>query len=131
MIIDKENLNIVLFQPEIPQNTGNIARTCVLTNSKLHLIKPLGFDLSYVRSVYPAVFEMASLLWNVVMLTASWHFLFLSGYSSSSARTAFHTHCCCSWKSKIKWVMRHPAIWYCVLSRNLQSLTLHTSLIRC
>ena len=39
------NLNIVLFQPEIPQNTGNIARTCVLTNSKLHLIKPLGFTL--------------------------------------------------------------------------------------
>lgn len=45
MILDKENLNIVLFQPEIPQNTGNIARTCVLTNSKLHLIKPLGFSL--------------------------------------------------------------------------------------
>ncbi|SHI04904.1 tRNA (cytidine/uridine-2'-O-)-methyltransferase [Clostridium collagenovorans DSM 3089] len=40
-----ENLNIVLFQPEIPQNTGNIGRTCVLTNSKLHLIKPLGFSL--------------------------------------------------------------------------------------
>lgn len=40
------NLNIVLYQPEIPQNTGNIARTCVLTNSKLHLIKPLGFDIS-------------------------------------------------------------------------------------
>lgn len=39
------NLNIVLFQPEIPQNTGNIGRTCVLTNSKLHLIKPLGFSL--------------------------------------------------------------------------------------
>ncbi|SFB27910.1 tRNA (uridine(34)/cytosine(34)/5-carboxymethylaminomethyluridine(34)-2'-O)-methyltransferase TrmL [Clostridium frigidicarnis] len=39
------NLNIVLFQPEIPQNTGNIARTCVLTKSKLHLIKPLGFSL--------------------------------------------------------------------------------------
>lgn len=39
------NFNIVLFQPEIPQNTGNIARTCVLTNSKLHLIKPLGFSL--------------------------------------------------------------------------------------
>ena len=39
------NLNIVLYQPEIPQNTGNIARTCVLTDSKLHLIKPLGFDL--------------------------------------------------------------------------------------
>lgn len=39
------NINIVLFEPEIPQNTGNIARTCVLTNSKLHLIKPLGFSL--------------------------------------------------------------------------------------
>jgi len=40
------NLNIVLFQPEIPQNTGNIGRTCVLTDCKLHLIKPLGFSLS-------------------------------------------------------------------------------------
>lgn len=39
------NLNIVLFEPEIPQNTGNIGRTCVLTNCKLHLIKPLGFSL--------------------------------------------------------------------------------------
>ena len=39
------NLNIVLYQPEIPQNTGNIARTCVLTNSTLHLIKPLGFSI--------------------------------------------------------------------------------------
>ncbi len=37
------NLNIVLYQPEIPYNTGNIGRTCVLTNSRLHLIKPLGF----------------------------------------------------------------------------------------
>jgi tRNA (cytidine/uridine-2'-O-)-methyltransferase len=39
------NINIVLFEPEIPQNTGNIARTCVLTDCKLHLIKPLGFSL--------------------------------------------------------------------------------------
>lgn len=39
------SLNVVLFEPEIPQNTGNIARTCVLTGSKLHLIKPLGFSL--------------------------------------------------------------------------------------
>lgn len=45
MILGKENLNIVLFEPEIPQNTGNIGRTCVLTNCKLHLIKPLGFSL--------------------------------------------------------------------------------------
>lgn len=40
------NLNIVLYQPEIPQNTGNIGRTCVLTNSRLHLIRPLGFSVS-------------------------------------------------------------------------------------
>ena len=38
-------LNIVLFEPEIPQNTGNIGRTCVATNTKLHLIEPLGFQL--------------------------------------------------------------------------------------
>ena len=37
--------NIVLVNPEIPQNTGNIMRTCVATNTKLHLIKPLGFIL--------------------------------------------------------------------------------------
>lgn len=36
-------INIVLFEPEIPQNTGNIMRTCVATNAHLHLIKPLGF----------------------------------------------------------------------------------------
>jgi tRNA (cytidine/uridine-2'-O-)-methyltransferase len=38
-------INIVLYEPEIPQNTGNIMRTCVATNTKLHLIKPLGFSL--------------------------------------------------------------------------------------
>ena len=37
--------NIVLYQPEIPQNTGNIMRTCVATDTKLHLIKPLGFQI--------------------------------------------------------------------------------------
>lgn len=39
-------LNIVLYEPEIPQNTGNIARTCAVTGIRLHLIKPLGFDIS-------------------------------------------------------------------------------------
>ena len=38
-------LNIVLFQPEIPQNTGNIARTCTVTGSRLILVRPLGFSL--------------------------------------------------------------------------------------
>jgi tRNA (cytidine/uridine-2'-O-)-methyltransferase len=40
------SLNIVLFEPEIPQNTGNIARTCAATGSNLHLIKPLGFSMA-------------------------------------------------------------------------------------
>lgn len=39
-------MNIVLFQPEIPANTGNIGRTCVATGTKLHLIEPLGFRLN-------------------------------------------------------------------------------------
>lgn len=38
-------MNIVLYAPEIPQNTGNIARTCAATGAKLHLIEPLGFSL--------------------------------------------------------------------------------------
>lgn len=39
-------LNIVLVEPEIPMNTGNIARTCAATCSRLHLVRPLGFDIS-------------------------------------------------------------------------------------
>ncbi len=45
------NLNVVLVEPEIPQNTGNIARTCAAIGAKLHLVKPLGFEISdkYVK----------------------------------------------------------------------------------
>ena len=39
-------INIVLYEPEIPQNTGNIMRTCVATNTHLHLIEPLGFKIN-------------------------------------------------------------------------------------
>ena len=39
-------MNIVLFEPEMPMNTGNIGRTCVATNTRLHLIEPLGFKLN-------------------------------------------------------------------------------------
>jgi len=39
-------MNIILHEPEIPANTGNIGRTCVATGTSLHLIKPLGFDIS-------------------------------------------------------------------------------------
>ncbi len=56
-------LNIVLVEPEIPQNTGNIARTCAATRSRLHLIKPLGFDISE-RSVKRAGLDY----WHMVDL---------------------------------------------------------------
>ena len=39
-------MNIVLFEPEIPQNTGNIGRTCVATGTRLHLIGPMGFQIT-------------------------------------------------------------------------------------
>lgn len=39
-------INIVMVEPEIPQNTGNIARTCAATGAKLHLVKPLGFEIN-------------------------------------------------------------------------------------
>lgn len=39
------SINIVLHEPEIPQNTGNIARTCAATGAKLHIIKPMGFEI--------------------------------------------------------------------------------------
>lgn len=40
------NLNIVLIEPQIPQNTGNIARTCAVTGAKLHLVRPFGFEIT-------------------------------------------------------------------------------------
>ena len=44
--MDGFKVNIVLLEPEIPQNTGNIVRTCAATGSALHLVRPLGFDTS-------------------------------------------------------------------------------------
>ena len=41
-----KKLNIVLYSPEIPQNTGNISRTCSVTGAALHIIKPIGFEIS-------------------------------------------------------------------------------------
>ena len=57
-------LNLVQVEPEIPQNTGNIARTCAATRSRLHLIKPLGFDISD-RAVKRAGLDY----WHMVDLT--------------------------------------------------------------
>ena len=57
--------NIVLYQPEIPQNTGNIMRTCVATNSKLHLIKPLGFEIDDAHLKRSGVNYIDKLEWEV------------------------------------------------------------------
>ena len=43
---NRQMINIVLVEPEIPSNTGNVARTCAATGARLHLVKPLGFDIS-------------------------------------------------------------------------------------
>jgi len=57
--------NIVLYQPEIPQNTGNIMRTCVATNTKLHLIKPLGFEVDDAHLKRSGVNYIDKLEWEV------------------------------------------------------------------
>ena len=83
-------LNIVLFEPEIPQNTGNIMRTCVAIGATLHLIEPFGFELSektlkrsaldYVKDLtyhrYANYDDFAS--------KNSGHFYFLSRYGKQS-----------------------------------------------
>lgn len=43
------NLNLVLVEPEIPQNTGNVARTCAATGAALHLVRPLGFEIDNAK----------------------------------------------------------------------------------
>ena len=58
-------INIVLFEPEIPGNTGNIMRTCVATNSKLHLIEPLGFSLDEKYLKRSSVNYMENLTYEV------------------------------------------------------------------
>ena len=60
-------MHIVLVEPEIPQNTGNIARTCALTGTALHLVKPLGFSLAdrYLKRAGLYYWDQVQvLLWN-------------------------------------------------------------------
>ena len=61
-------LNIVLVEPEIPQNCGNIARTCAATGCRLHLIRPLGFDISE-KAVKRAGLDY----WNLVDVGDGWY----------------------------------------------------------
>lgn len=64
-------LNIVLIEPEIPQNTGNIARTCAASGAKLHLVEPMGFKIDDKK------LKRAGLDY--------WHFLDINYYSSIEA----------------------------------------------
>ena len=69
-------LNIVLVEPEIPQNCGNIARTCAATGSRLHLVEPLGFDISE-KAVRRAGLDY-------------WHLVEVSAYPGLDALFAAH-----------------------------------------
>ena len=70
-------LHIVLVEPEIPQNCGNIARTCAATGSQLHLVRPLGFDISD-RAVKRAGLDY-------------WHLVNVQDYDGLEALFARHT----------------------------------------
>ena len=77
-------INVVLFQPEIPQNTGNIARTCVVTDSHLHIIKPMGFSidekhvkragLDYWQYLHLSLYESIEELWEKYPGSTFWYF---------------------------------------------------------
>ena len=69
MVEEKPVLNIVLFEPQIPQNTGNIARTCACTGARLHLVKPFGFQIDDKK------LKRAGLDY--------WHFLDITYYEST------------------------------------------------
>lgn len=83
-------LHIVLFQPEIPQNTGNIMRTCAAIGAKLHLIEPLGFSLSkkhLERSVVdylPFVEYAVYADWETFSADRIGSFVFVTRYGSRS-----------------------------------------------
>lgn len=81
-------INIVLYEPEIPQNTGNIMRTCAGTDTRLHLIKPLGFSLSesaikrsgvnYIENCHYYVYEN----WDDFVSKNSGEFFFYTRYGN-------------------------------------------------
>jgi tRNA (cytidine/uridine-2'-O-)-methyltransferase len=70
--VSNTRLNIVLFQPEIPQNTGNIGRTCVALGAKLWLVRPFGFQLDETRLRRAGLDYWEHLEWEAV---DDWHHL--------------------------------------------------------
>lgn len=83
-------INIVLYEPEIPQNTGNIMRTCAGTGAKLHLIEPLGFSLNekaikrsgvnYIEHCDYTIYED----WNDFLAKNDGEFYFLTRYGNKT-----------------------------------------------
>ncbi|MFV0424144.1 MAG: tRNA (uridine(34)/cytosine(34)/5-carboxymethylaminomethyluridine(34)-2'-O)-methyltransferase TrmL [Bacilli bacterium] len=79
-------INVVLYNPEIPQNTGNIIRTCAGTNAKLHLIKPLGFSLdekNVKRSAVNHIEDVEMIIyedWNEFLTKNKGIFYFITRY---------------------------------------------------
>ena len=88
-------INVVLFEPEIPQNTGNIMRTCAGTDTFLHLIKPLGFKLdeksikrcgvNYIEHCNYKVYDnfdkfLQFLWWADIVISARLHLYLISEY---------------------------------------------------
>jgi len=90
-------LNIVLVEPEIPMNTGNIARSCAATKSRLHLIKPLGFDISE-RAVKRAGLDY-------------WHLVEVFTYDSFAEFTSKNPGARC-WFLSTKAAKPHTAVSY-------------------
>ncbi len=92
-------INVVLYTPEIPQNTGNIIRTCAGTNARLHLIKPLGFSLdkkavrrsavNHIDDIEMFVYED----WNDFLSKNDGTFYFITRYGKKP-HSSFDYSCC-------------------------------------
>ena len=61
-------LNIVLLEPEIPANTGNIGRTCVAANARLHLIEPMGFRIKCSIEAIHRLFQSEEFYYMLVLI---------------------------------------------------------------
>lgn len=91
-------INLVLYQPEIPQNTGNIMRTCLATNTILHLIEPLGFSLderevkrsgaNYIKDVHYLLYSS----WEDFLEKNKGEMYFLSRYGLKSVHNLDVSH---------------------------------------
>ena len=92
------DMHIVLVNPEIPQNTGNIARTCAATGCTLHLIEPLGFSLEdrYLKRAGLDYWNMFFSRWNPPYTV----------YRQMAVRSLPMLAVCCLWLRK--WLQRQP-----------------------